>query len=207
MTDHLKTFTNSSAVYIGKLVAPKKPIEEGDDDQAHVDDASEKIIHFTHANEEHSFLVDQVLHKGNGLTFDVFNDKVDEDGKPIEQEDLEHVLIKEVVREPRIHFFKVPRLGSYLAIRLEYNSCLSVEAYNDGIKDALSVKERLKEQEDQKREHDEKERDRKEECEANDQEYVRDDGTWPEIKPKPFTTHKVQYVVCLNTLGQDREFT
>ena len=36
---------------------------------------------------------------------------------------------------------------------------------------------------------------------------MRDEGTWPEIKPKPFTTQKVQYVVCLNTLGQDREFT
>lgn len=34
-----------------------------------------------------------------------------------------------------------------------------------------------------------------------------DPGQWPEIKPKPFTTQKVQYVVCLNTLGQDREFT
>ena len=48
-------------------------------------------------------------------------------------EDPEHLLIKEVVREPRIHFFTVPRLGSYLAIKLEYKSCLSVEAYNAGI--------------------------------------------------------------------------
>ena len=125
----------------------------------------------------------------------------------IPSEDLNHILVKEVVREPRIHFFKVPRLGSYMAIRLEYDSCLFTESYNDGIKDALSVKERLKEQDDQKKEHEEKERDRKEECEANDQEYVYDAGNWPEIKPKPFTTQKVKYVVCLNTLGQDREFT
>lgn len=37
--------------------------------------------------------------------------------------------------------------------------------------------------------------------------YVRDEGNWPEIKPKPFTTQKIQYVVCLNTMGQDREYT
>jgi len=85
------------------------------------------------------------LTKGKGLTFDVFNDKTDEEGKVVESEDLNHVLVKEVVREPRIHFFKVPKLGSYLAIRLEYNSCLFVESYNDGIQNALSCRERIKE--------------------------------------------------------------
>jgi len=207
LTDHLKQFTHASAIYIGKLVSPKKPIKEGDDDHAHENESSEKIIHFSHADAQHKFIVDQTLSKTQGLTFDVFEDKLDDEGKPIVRDDLEHVLVKEVVREPRIHFFKVPRLGSYLAIRLEYQSCLSVEAYNDGVRDALSCRERLKEQEEQKREHDEREKDRKEECEANDQEYVRDEGNWPKIKPKPFTTQKVQYVVCLNTLGQDREFT
>lgn len=141
---------------------------DGDDDQAHIDEAGEKIVLFSHADEEHEFLVDKVLTKKQGLTFDVFEDKVDEEGKVIPQEELPHVIIKEVVREKRIHFYKVPRLGSYMAIRLEYESCLSVEAYNDGIKDSLSVRERLKEQEEQKREHEEKEKERKEECEAND---------------------------------------
>jgi len=201
LTDNLKKYTHASAAYIGKLVSPKKPITDQDDDTAHIDDASEKIIHFSHADEEHKFLIDKVLHKESGLTFDVFKDKLDEEGNPVVSEDLEHVLIKEVVREPRIHFFKVPRLGSYLAIRLEYNSCLFVEAYNDGIKDALNCKDRLKEQEEMKKEHEEKEKDRREECEANDTEFVKDEGNWPEIKPKPFTTQKVQYVVCLNTLG------
>jgi len=115
--------------------------------------------------------------------------------------------VKEVVREPRIHFYQVPRLGSYLAIRLEYNSCLSVEAYNDGVRDSLGCREKLREQDEAKREHEEKERDRKEECEGNEQEYVHDDGNWQDITVKPFTTTKVQYVVCLNTLGQDREFS
>ena len=52
-------------------------------------------------------------------------------------------MIKEVVREPRMHYFKVPRLGSYLAIRLEYNSCLCIEAYDAGVKEAMSIKDRL----------------------------------------------------------------
>lgn len=34
-----------------------------------------------------------------------------------------------------------------------------------------------------------------------------DDRKWEEIEPKPFETQKVSYVICLNTMGQDREFT
>ena len=32
----------------------------------------------------------------------------------------QYLTVPEVVREGKIHFFKVPRLGSYMAIRLEY---------------------------------------------------------------------------------------
>ena len=145
LTDHLKQFTNASAVYIGKLVSPKRPIKDSDDDTAHLDSEAAKIVLFSRADQEHEFLVDKILTKQQGLTFDVFEDKFDEEGKPIVKDDLEHVLIKEVVREPRIHFYQVPRLGSYLAIRLEYDSCLSVEAYNDGVRDSLRVREKTKE--------------------------------------------------------------
>ena len=169
LTNHLQRFTGASAVYIGKLVAPKKPIKDSDDDTAHVDEGSEKIIQFSHADEEHEFLIDEVLRKGQGLTFDVFEDKIDEaTGQPVEKTELDHVLVKEVVREPRIHFYKVPRLGSYLAVRLEYNSCLSVEAYNDGVKDALKVREDRATQEEAKKEHLEKEKEREDECLANE---------------------------------------
>lgn len=118
-------------------------------------------------------------------------------------EDLNHVLVKEVVREPRIHFFKVPKLGSYLAIRLEYNSCLFEKSYNDGVSDAISCRERVVEQDELKRKHEEEEEDRRQQLLADDPEaeYVRDEGNWPEIKPKPFTTTKIQYVVCINTMG------
>jgi len=101
----------------------------------------------------------------------------------------------------------VPRLGSYLAIRLEYDSCLFIESYNEGLKDHISIKERQAAQDEAKREHEERERERKEECEQNETEYVREEGNWPAIKPKAFKTQKISLVVCLNTLGQDRTYT
>jgi hypothetical protein len=50
--------------------------------------------------------------------------------------------VKEVVREPRMHFFKVPRLGSYLAVRLEYQSCLFEDALDAAVSDYLDVRQR-----------------------------------------------------------------
>jgi len=87
------------------------------------------------------------------LTFDVFkeveaNPEAEENNAPVEEVDPSiprHVLVPEVVREPRIHFYKVPRLGSYLAIKLEYKSCLSTAAYEAGIKDYNIVKQKLAE--------------------------------------------------------------
>lgn len=37
LVDFLKQFTKATAVYIGKLVSPKKSIGEADDDTAHLD--------------------------------------------------------------------------------------------------------------------------------------------------------------------------
>ena len=54
--------------------------------------------------------------------------------KPPAAEKLpKHILIEEVVREPKMHFYKVPKLGSYLAIKLEYNSCLFEEAFDAAV--------------------------------------------------------------------------
>lgn len=37
LVDHLKTHTNSTCVYVGKVVKPYAKIKEGDNDQAHID--------------------------------------------------------------------------------------------------------------------------------------------------------------------------
>lgn len=72
--DFLKQFTKATAVYIGKLVSPKKSIGEADDDTAHLDPDAALIVHFLNATEGHEYLVDKVLRADQGLTFDVFKD-------------------------------------------------------------------------------------------------------------------------------------
>ena len=153
--------------------------------------------------------MDQVLHKDEGLTFDVFKEveanPEAEEGAPAEEVDAtlpRHVLVPEVVREPRIHFYKVPRLGSYLAIKLEYASCLSTAAYDAGIKNYNVVNQQILEQEVAKREWDEEQREKQEQAEADgDENWKPEEKEWKEITPAEFQTENVQLVVCLNSLG------
>lgn len=61
LVDYLKTKTAATAAYIGKLVSPKRPINEDDDETAHVDEDAPKIIHYLHATKGHEYLVDKIL--------------------------------------------------------------------------------------------------------------------------------------------------
>ena len=44
------------------------------------------------------------------------------------------------MREPRMHFYKVPKLGSFLAARLEYNSCYFESALDNAVADYIEVR-------------------------------------------------------------------
>jgi len=108
------------------------------------DEEAPKVIKFSHASKGHEFMVDTVLGPEEGtLTHKVFTEGEDEGEEPEEGEEGEegapkaeadiltsfkHCYVPEVVREPSIHFQKVPRLGSYMAIPLVYDSCLFEES-------------------------------------------------------------------------------
>mmetsp|Transcript_35439 Transcript_35439/g.54233 ORF Transcript_35439/g.54233 Transcript_35439/m.54233 type:complete len:81 (+) Transcript_35439:104-346(+) len=51
LVDHLKEFTNSTAVYVGKITNPIKKIKDDDDDTAHVDPSAQPHIQFMNASE------------------------------------------------------------------------------------------------------------------------------------------------------------
>ena len=106
-----------------------------------------------------------------------------------------------------MHFFRVPRLGSYFAIRLEYQSCLSVEAFDAGLQDMLSVFDRQKQRAEDIKAWEETQREMQEEAEAAGEAFTPEQKVFEEIEIAPFKTEKVTYVVCLNTMGQDRRFS
>ena len=149
LADHLEFFTGSTAVYIGKVVKPIKGISNGlpedADEWAHVIETAKPHIKFMHATNDHrEFLVDKILEQEQGITYRLFKEeekkpesaKKAEEGKeePVDKTP-KHIFISEVVKEPRMHYYRVPRLGSYLAIKLEYESCMFEGAFDDAIED------------------------------------------------------------------------
>ena len=167
-------------------------------------------------------MIDRTLMPGVGVTFEVLEDKpiakIEEDAeegaaeaKPVAKSIFDsypqHLVIPEVVRDPRIHFYKVPRLGSYMAIRLEYQTCLFEEAFEAGVLDLIEVNEKLRIQEEEKATFDKAEEDRKTQAETDGEVFKPDNKEWPKIETKPYHTRKIQFIACLNTMGQDRKFT
>ena len=141
MADHLKEFTNATAVYCGKHVVPMNAVGDGDDDTAHLNADAQKIILFGQSTEGHEYIIDKQLTQDQGLTFDVFKDPeapAEGEAKAADAVPV-NVVIPEVCREPRMHYFKVPRLGSYMAIRLEYKSCLNEKAFDEGVAEMQRV--------------------------------------------------------------------
>ncbi|TNV82509.1 hypothetical protein FGO68_gene1811 [Halteria grandinella] len=227
----LQEFTGATGVYVGKLEHPRLPIDEKDNDKAHVDRESAKVLKFVHASPaDHKYMEGKILKPGQGVTHEVFNapDMTPRNpaGEEGEGEDGEkkgavvphtprdtlvdehyHVYVKEVVREGKMHFYRVPRLGAYMAIPLEYYSCLSQKALDLSITDYIAYQKACEELEKAKKDWDEENEKFKEEKEKAGEIYVPEERTWPAISEKPFHSKLKKFAVCMDTLGQDREFT
>ena len=132
---------------MGKLEQLKKGITEDDDERAHIDETQPWVIKYIAASKGHEFMLNKSLNVSpECLTNNVFNEKVEtpeegaEEGEGKEEgaeekepkkDDFNSVFVPEVVREPKLKFFRVPKLGSYLAVPMIYNSCLFESASDD----------------------------------------------------------------------------
>lgn len=156
-------------------------------------------------------MVDKILTQDQGITYDLFREG-DEPDKPVEEEEEEegdeeekkpkkekvvveklpkHLIVDECVREPRIHYYDVPKLGSYVAVKLEYNSCLFEEAFDEAVVDHIAKEAARAEQLKQKIEWEEAQNELKREKEEAGEEYIEEEKNWEDIQEKPFKTYKV----------------
>jgi hypothetical protein len=198
-------------------------------------------------------MVDKFLSMTEGITPDVFNPpeaageaesqevKENEDEEQLketkEEEVIKNVVYRaEVTREPRMRFFKVPRLGSYMAVPLIYSSYLFPDSLDNALKDYAEYKLVVRRNEELMKEYEEKMAKLKAEEEAREGEETplqnepkksgrkkkiqrtvskaedeEENNLEPpqleEEKEPEYLSKELFYVVCLDTLGQDREFT
>lgn len=106
-------------------------------------------------------------------------------------------------------FFSVPRLGCFYAIPMIIKSVLFVESLDNGADDALECKNKEISNEELKNEYVTEEEKRTRSIE----EGTLDDNIEPlqplqleEIHRKPYDFKERKFIVCMDTLGQDRAF-
>ena len=102
-------------------------------------------VEVLHASKDFNFLEEKTLQQDQGVTYRLFNDDFKAAKHPMivdENTDTgipKHIFIEDVVREPAMYYYQVPRLGSYLAIKLEYKSCLFEETYDAAVENYKEV--------------------------------------------------------------------
>lgn len=161
-------------------------------------------------------MFEKILKVDQGVTHGAFRDKDEAASIPPDEENEEgievkksddildteqYVYVPEVVREPRMHFYLVPRLGCYLAVPLTYHSCLTEEALDAAVADYYEVIKAQAEQAKLRAEWEEEQERLREEKEKAGEVYEPEYKEWEEITFRPFEGVKEQYVVCLDTLG------
>jgi hypothetical protein len=133
------------------------------------------------------------------------------DGKTAEKQEadkrLPHKFVPDVMKEPKLKFFQVPRLGSYLAISLKYNSCLYESSLDKAFENHFAIAQEKEAQEKVKQEHEEKVQKEREEKEAAGEVYKEEPFELKNIEEPPYPTQEREYVLCLDTIGQDRAFS
>lgn len=159
LCDFLKEHTGATGCYVGYLQYPEVAIKDDAMDGDHLNTEASKVIKFTHATEDHQYIVGRSLAESQGITHDVFKaeesrrnefeaeqDLVSGDNQTVEEipekdilESFKHLYIPEVVREKRMCYQRVPRLGSYMAIPLVYDHCLTDVALDAAVADFIAV--------------------------------------------------------------------
>jgi hypothetical protein len=92
-----------------------------------------------------------------------------------------------------------------MAIAMTFNSCLKENALDEAVSDYIDCKQRREHQEKEKKDWEEEQDREKEEKEKEGAEYVApEDKEWELIKEKPYLSEPLKFVVCIDTMGQDR---
>ncbi|ETV89907.1 hypothetical protein H310_15251 [Aphanomyces invadans] len=111
----LAAATQAEACYLGRRVA--------DADGAN-------FIQWFAATDSSKCVVDKFVGEETGFTFDVLKEvevdppEVDADGNSIPPAIPPFIHVENVIREPRIKYFGIPRMGAYLVKGIKYNSFL-----------------------------------------------------------------------------------
>ena len=257
--EKFKNIIDATGVYVSKYDLKRKyPIEPDADENGHIDPSNTNVLQYVHWCNDHAFLEHQYLPPGEGITYKLIGkgEGDEEEGEAENQEEkkeepeegdeadgekkekepkeeiLKHIIVEEVVNEPKMKFFREPRLGCYYAIDIRYQGSMQYSSLLSAIENYKEYKikkeeqdkrlaekeeeEKLKAQEEANQEKNEDKEKEKEEEEQEDSEEKKEgdeEGIPTEERDddKPVVLKdcdKVEqvYVLSIDTMGQEKVF-
>ena len=242
--EQLKNIIGATGVYISIYDLKRKEVNSLDEDEnAHIDPENINVLRYIHWNKDHDFLHGKILEPKQGVTYSLFMDvSGDEEGEEGEEaapeknegeegeegevddkkEDvIKSIEIQDVIMDNKIKFFREPRLGSYLAYNISYQSSLSYKSLLSAINNLNDYNTKNEEYEKLKAEKEELEKLNKENKEGNEEEEEEEEKKENEgeegeeeegeklIKPilEDFEKEGKTLIISMDTLGQDRTFS
>ncbi|CEM40137.1 unnamed protein product [Vitrella brassicaformis CCMP3155] len=230
--------TNATGVYVGLFDTDS----EGIDTAATEEEKAAPVVRYVHASASHKGLVGTCLPQGQGATWRVWEKVVAEEGQEEEEAPegqaskskgrpypsvyVEDVLDATPPLQP-IKFFDMTRLGSFIAVPIVYQSCISPAGIDIAVEHIKAVKERdakLAELRAQRAEKEAEEAEKAAEKEAagagageeggaegggegekeGGEAAMEPEEAVPEIPLPELPGVEVKYALCLDTLGQSR---
>ena len=226
--EKFKDIMNATGVYFMIYDKKRKPVTPDDDENGHLLDVN--VIRYIAFNSDHSFLKDKCLEPETGVTYDLYKPKEETGEQPVAdpvpdddqpkvtlpvEEKLKEVFIKEVVLEPRVKFFREPRLGCYLAIDINYHSSLTPVSLQTAI-DYFNDYEVKKSEQDMRRKEFETRMEEEKKAKENQTQEEGEGQVDVPVEEKKFEEEPIilqefekvekKLILALDTLGQDRVF-
>lgn len=117
--------------------------EDEGDESAHLNSSESKLINYIGSSISHKSLIrGKTLDLDKGVTAEVFKEReaeivnddlsVDGDNKKVANRPT-YLYVPDLIKEPRIVYFRLPKLGSYIAIPLTFNSCLNEDSFDKAL--------------------------------------------------------------------------
>lgn len=226
--ESLKEISKSTGCYLCYYDKKRKSVGEYEDENAHLLDY-EVIRYIAYDKNHEELLKHKCLEPGEGVTYELFNanEENPEDPNNVNNEEtnnntttevkppLKNVYIPEVIRNNNVKFFKEPKLGAYLALDVSYQSSCSLKSlessiamWNEYLQEQVEIEQKkvLKEQEKKELDNNNNDTDNNQNDNVNDEENKENTEEEEVAILKPYETELKKVVLCLDTLGQDRDY-
>ena len=158
--DDLKNIIKATGVYMAVHDRKRKPVTEDDDENGHIVQPEKIVVRYIGWCKDHQFLKGKCLDENKGVTYSLFgvqqnnpDPNAENQGEQAEQQQptdgqinpeqnkkdenkndkIKTVEVDDVLLDPRVVFFKEPRLGSYYALNIDYASSLSYKSLQNSI--------------------------------------------------------------------------